>query len=33
MPSYKYLHQLPWIDCAVVKLSQKKKQFQYQDVF
>ena len=33
MPAYQYLHQLPWIDCAVVKLSQKKKQFQYQDVF
>ena len=28
-----YLHLLPWADCAIVKLSQKKKEFQYQDVF
>ena len=29
----KYLHQLPWADCAVVELSQKKKEFQYQMYF
>ena len=29
----KYLHQLPWDDCAIVELSQKKKEFQYQYVF
>ena len=29
----KYLHQLPWVDCANVELFQKKKEFQYQDVF
>ena len=29
----KYLHKLPWVDCAIVKLSQKKKLFQYHDVF
>ena len=29
----KYLHQLPWVDCANVEPSQKQKEFQYQDVF
>ena len=28
----KYLHQLPWVDCAIVEPSQKKKEFQYQVV-
>ena len=28
-----YLHQFPWVDCANVELSQKKKEFQYQNVF
>ena len=30
---YKYLHQLPWVNCRIVELSQKKKEIQYQDVF
>ena len=29
----KYLLLLPSVDCAIVKLSQNRKQFQYQDVF
>ena len=29
----KCLHQLLWVDCAIVELSQKKKEVQYQDVF
>ena len=29
----KYLDLLPWVDCEIVKLSPKKKKFQYQDVF
>ena len=29
----KYLHQLPWVDCATVELSQTKNEFQNQDVF
>ena len=28
----KYLHQLPWVDCANVEPSQKKKIILYQDV-
>ena len=29
----KYLHLLPWVDCTIVELSLKKKEFRYQDVF